>query len=460
MIAHEFYVSAKRFFESLFGRVSLILIFGLLIAHGLTLFWVGFERLQYGRNLMLSYLGRDIASSVAILNRVPQSERKEWLSRIERPDYRYVLKKIDHKNEEETEIAKAVRDAVTSTLGDSTIIGKAVHKKTKLGEQFELGIRLADESSITLIIDRPRIPISLSTLILLATQLLVLIGVSWLAVRSVIRPLHFLADAADHIDLNRTTLPLAEIGSSEVVRATRAFNKMRQRIDDHLRDRLRILSAISHDLQTPITRMRLRAELIEPIPLREKLQGDLANLQSLVEQGLAYAHSSQANRELPQSIDLNALLDGIVCDYVDAGLSVRLVGQSTTPLRVRALALKRLVINLLDNAIKFAGSAELVIAQSATNTCSIIVRDNGPGIPETELQSVMQPFYRIEASRNPDTGGAGLGLAIAYELAGAMGATLSLSNRASGGLEAELRIAPDKSRSEGMDFPSQKSLNS
>ena len=224
-------------------------------------------------------------------------------------------------------------------------------------------------------------------------------------------------------------------------RAAHAFNAMRTRIAGHLAERMCILAAVSHDLQTPITRMRLRVEMLSSGLARDKLQSDLCDLQALVEDGVAYARSAQANAEPVRAVDLNALLGALVCDYVDAGRTVQLLGVAPVPWQVRPLALKRLVTNLLDNAIKFAGGAELVIEQQTQpDAMDIVVRDRGPGIAESELQAVMQPFYRIESSRNRESGGAGLGLAIAEELAGALDATLSLCNRPSGGLEARLRL--------------------
>ncbi|MES2360740.1 MAG: ATP-binding protein [Pseudomonadota bacterium] len=430
----------QKVWGSLFGRLGVILFCGLAAAHALTLFWVLFERAQLGRSMMLAYMGRDIAASVAILDRVPQAERGLWLPRIERQDYRYILSATASMPQDESDLARVVRESVASAVGASRVGAKANVKPNDFGERIELGLLLDDGSPVTLQLDRPRIRISPVTATLLVIQLLILGLVTWLAVRATVRPLDHLADAADGLDLNRSARPLAETGPAEVVRAARAFNTMRQRIADHLAERLRILAAVSHDLQTPITRMRLRTEILESGPLREKLQSDLTDLQALVEEGVAYARSAQANGELARAVDLNALLDSLVCDYIDAGHDVRLSGSAPVPLTLRPLALKRLITNLLDNAIKFADGAELVIEQLRPGTIDLVVRDNGPGIPEAQLQAVMQPFYRIESSRNRATGGTGLGLAIAQELAGALDATLSLANRPSGGLDARLSI--------------------
>ncbi len=340
----------------------------------------------------------------------------------------------------ESELARVVRESVASAVGASRVGAQARVQAGAWGERIELGLLLDDGSPVTLQLDRPGVHISPVAAGLLLLQLLVLGVVTWLAVRATVRPLAHLADAADGLDLNRSARPLAETGPTEVARAARAFNAMRQRIAGHLAERLRILAAVSHDLQTPITRMRLRADLLASGPLRDKLQSDLADLQALVEEGVAYARSAQANGELARAVDLNALLDSLVCDYADAGHAVHLTGTAPVPLTLRPLALKRLITNLLDNAVKFAGGAELRIEQGEPGRIDLVVRDNGPGIPEAELHAVLQPFYRVESSRNRASGGTGLGLAIAQELAGALDATLSLRNRPCGGLDACLAL--------------------
>jgi signal transduction histidine kinase len=232
---------------------------------------------------------------------------------------------------------------------------------------------------------------------------------------------------------------IAELGPQEVVAAARAFNAMQQRIEQQLAERLHLLAAISHDLQTPITRLRLRAEQVSEPALRDKLLADLQAMQGLVEEGLAYARTAQAAQEPLQAVDLNALVDGLVCDAADAGHDAQLSGRIDTPLITRVQALRRLLTNLIDNALKFGGSAQ-VLLHSAPNLVQIAVLDRGPGIPEAALSRVLAPFYRLDSSRNRETGGTGLGLAIAQQLAMALGGDLSLHNRPGGGLEARLAL--------------------
>ncbi|WP_256346505.1 sensor histidine kinase, partial [Pseudomonas tolaasii] len=199
-------------------------------------------------------------------------------------------------------------------------------------------------------------------------------------------------------------------------------------------------AAISHDLQTPITRMKLRAEFMEDCAERDKLWSDLSEMEHLVREGVAYARSVHGATEASHRIDLDAFLDSLVFDYQDMHKQVSLSGKSAVVLDTRPHALRRVLVNLVDNALKFAGSAELEVGSTPAGELSIKVLDRGPGIAEDELVQVMQPFYRVESSRNRGTGGTGLGLAIAQQLAVAVGGSLRLSNRVGGGLCAEVRV--------------------
>jgi signal transduction histidine kinase len=183
---------------------------------------------------------------------------------------------------------------------------------------------------------------------------------------------------------------------------------------------------------------------MEDSPDKDKLSQDLDEVEQLVREGLDYARSAHGQTEPTARIDLNAFLDSLVCDYQDTGRAVSLAGACPGPLATRPRALRRVLGNLIDNALKFGGAAEVEIRpHPGGRGLSLFVRDCGPGIPEAELRAVLQPFYRVESSRNRGTGGTGLGLAIATQLASVLNGRLVLSNREGGGLSAELRLAPD-----------------
>lgn len=279
-------------------------------------------------------------------------------------------------------------------------------------------------------------------------QLVAAMVLSWLAARQATRPLSALADASEQFGGQRAFSPIPEAGPYEVARAAAAFNRMGRRIEQHLNERVRILAAISHDLQTPITRLRLRAELLDDAAARDKWMADLDAMQTLVAEGLAYARSKDRASEAARLLDLHALLDSIVCDYADAGQAVTLAGDEAVRMVTRPHALRRILVNLIDNALKFGGAAKVSL-DCTSQGVRINVCDRGPGIPPDQLDAVFEPFYRIETSRNRASGGTGLGLSIAAELAATLGGSLHLANRAGGGLEATLLLpaaANDKPR--------------
>ncbi len=217
---------------------------------------------------------------------------------------------------------------------------------------------------------------------------------------------------------------------------------MQARIAAYLKERMQLLAAISHDLQTPITRMKLRVEFMDASSARDKLWNDLEEMQHLVREGVAYARSMHGTTEAGCRVDLDAFLDSLVFDYQDSGQAVQLQGRSSAVIETRPHALRRVLANLVDNALKFAGAAQVEVERDAQGGARIQVLDNGPGIPEEELDEVLKPFYRVENSRNRDTGGTGLGLAIAQQLSLALGGRLTLANRATGGLCAQLELRP------------------
>jgi signal transduction histidine kinase len=274
----------------------------------------------------------------------------------------------------------------------------------------------------------------------LVAQLALLVLCTWFAVRQAIRPLVNLANAADALDPNKKTPRLSETGPSEVAYAATAFNAMRDRIANYLEERVQILAAISHDLQTPITRMKLRAEIAEESVEKDKLVQDLAEIERLVHEGIAYARSAHGNTEKSSRIDIGSFVESLAYDYQDTGKAVTVSEKIDGSIVTRPHALRRILTNLIDNALKFGGTAEICVQRSAEGSVLIRVLDRGCGIPADQLEAVMQPFFRLEQSRNRDTGGTGLGLAIAQQLALAIGGSLTLSNRDGGGLAAEISI--------------------
>jgi signal transduction histidine kinase len=421
--------------RSLFARVTLIIVIGLAVAQTLTFIAIQYERGIALRTLMMTGIERDIASSIMIIDRVPAAERGEWLTRLERRNYRFLLQGEVEGEAPRAESLVAFSDAITEALKPFK-----VEKVAQIRDQRDnvwMRVRLSDGSAVIVDARRVGMPVSNWVMWLLLAQLAVLTLCAWVAVRLVTRPLAELAAAADGLGPDLKGNALAEEGPTEVAHASRAFNAMQQRIAGYMAERVEILAAISHDLQTPITRMRLRTELMETGNEQVKFQQDLDEMHALVREGVTYARTLHGTSEPAVRVDADALLDTVVADYGDAGQAVALEGRVGAPIVARPQALRRVLVNLIDNALKFGTEVQVKLkVEDEGGRLVIAIVDNGPGIPEDQLAQVFKPFYRLEGSRNRDSGGTGLGLAIAQQLAAAMGASLRLSNRPQGGLEA------------------------
>jgi signal transduction histidine kinase len=273
-------------------------------------------------------------------------------------------------------------------------------------------------------------------LLSLGVLLVAVIGVSWVAVRWATRPLNALADAADELGRNINRPPMEEKGPLEVARAARAFNTMQARLAGYIRERTALLAAMSHDLKTPVTRLRLRSELLEDPQLRAKFTRDLEDMESMVGATLDFMRGLESD-ETAKPVDIMALLESLQADMRETGGDVQITGTALKPYLGRPQALKRCLANLLENAVKYGKSVLAVVDDNETRL-EIRIQDEGPGLPPSELEKVFEPFYRVEASRSRETGGTGLGLTIARSIAEVHGGQLTVRNRSEGGLEARL----------------------
>ncbi len=305
-------------------------------------------------------------------------------------------------------------------------------------------VRLPDQSRFVLTILPPRnfapppyLDLTAISLFVMSVALLAY----WVA-QMTMRPLGKLAQAAGNLgrDINHPPLPVR--GTTEIRQASAAFNAMQARIRQHITQRTHMLAAITHDLQTPLTRLRLRLEKVQDVPLREKLIDDLAAMQNMVREGLDLARSIDSS-EAMQSIDIDSLLDSVCSDAIDAGQAVQLQGQTGACILGRPLALRRCLVNLIDNALKYGQCAQVFIERGREFDSELIhirIQDQGHGIPPDQLQRVFEPFYRIESSRSREFGGTGLGLTIANNIAEQHGGRIILQNLPAGGLEACLSL--------------------
>jgi signal transduction histidine kinase len=263
------------------------------------------------------------------------------------------------------------------------------------------------------------------------------------AVRRLTAPVRVLAAAAEALGRDVNAAPLPEGGPEEIATAAVAFNTMARRIRRFVDDRTALLTAIGHDLRTPITRMKLRAEFLDDDELRTKLLADLAELEAMVASTLAFGRDARTSEKVV-AVDLAELIRTILDEAGDtnpeAAARLGYQGPSHFTLQVRSLAMKRALTNLISNAIAYGGSAQVRLEPPVGGWVAITVEDDGPGIPEAEIERVFEPFHRVETSRNRETGGTGLGLPIARDIVRAHGGDVVLSNRPHGGLAARITL--------------------
>ncbi len=309
------------------------------------------------------------------------------------------------------------------------------------GDKTEVWVALERGSWLRLALDT-RTPsagwvVHMTAQILLAV--LVLVVVSVLAARQITRSVRLFVSAAERLGVDVNSPPMPEEGSKELRQAARVFNTMQRRLQDYVNDRTRMLAAISHDLRTLLTRLRLRLEYIEDPEQRGRALADLEQMDAMLASTLSFARDD-ANQEQPVRVDLAKLLYTLVDDFTDLGHEVIYRGPESLTVVARPLALQRAIGNVLDNAVCYGGRAYLSLDSSA-GQCRIFVEDDGPGLDNEQLEAMFEPFVRGDPARNRGTGGTGLGLSIARSVMRSHGGDVLLANRPEGGLRVELTLA-------------------
>jgi len=315
---------------------------------------------------------------------------------------------------------------------------------TPWSDLIVLGFEFPDQGWLILHVPLPRprpwhSPTFLLAFVLMTAAAAVL---SFWAVRRLTRPVSLLAEAAERLGRDVNAPPLPEHGPDEVIRAAAAFNTMAARIRRFVQDRTFLLTAIGHDLRTPITRLKLRAEFIDDDEQRQKFMADLDELDAMVSATLVFGRDT-ADTEPAVAFDLVALLRTVLDDCADArpesADALSFTGPAHLTVTGRILALKRSFANLVNNAVKY-GDAARVALLVGDGVATVTVEDDGPGLPPDELERIFEPFYRVEDSRNRETGGTGLGLPIARNILRAHGGDVVLGNRAGGGARAVVTL--------------------
>ncbi len=271
----------------------------------------------------------------------------------------------------------------------------------------------------------------------IGVRLTVLILAAWIGARWLSAPIRQLAKAAHELGQNLDRPPIQMGGTQECVEATRVFNQMQQRIQQHMAERDRFLAAVSHDLRTPMTRLRLRLESVKDEALAGSIRKDLSEMDALIGSTLDYLKGSVAP-EAGVNTDIESLVSSLVDDEVDVGHPVTMQGNAR-PLIAQPLSLRRCLDNLVSNAVRYGSEAHVTLSDSP-DAVVIAVQDKGHGLDAQELAKVMEPYYRVEGSRNREHGGVGMGLAIASDIARRHGGSLTLKNAPQGGLIAQLTL--------------------
>ena len=252
------------------------------------------------------------------------------------------------------------------------------------------------------------------------------------------KPMRSLAAAAGRFGRGEAVDDLPEAGPAETRETVRAFNRMRDRLDRYVRDRTAMLASISHDLRTPITSLRLHAEFVDDEETKTRILAALDEMQRMTEDTLGFIREDM-QREETRTVDLHALLDSVAADLSELGHETAVADSGRILLACRAVGLRRAFRNLLENAAAYGVRATARIDRDGSGV-RVVIEDEGPGIPEADLERVFEPFVRLEASRSRDTGGSGLGLAIARSIVRGHGGDVHLENRADGGLRATVAL--------------------
>jgi signal transduction histidine kinase len=444
--------------KTLFGRMVLIVIGGMLLAQILGIAYVMQDRQRTQLQIRVTRAAQRAADLVRVLDTLSVVDRSSVMSAYH--SSRVTVGKLTEisalpqSDPELTEDAEELSNALRQFIGTEHRISTSMRHVNadavrdngsswlmRPGIVMQTAVALKDGEVISIRQEFANDQRQWIYVILYesAIRSVIVIVLLLIAVRWVTRPLSQMAQAAEELGANIERPPMPETGPTEVARAAHAFNRMQTRLVAFVKERAQALAAISHDLKTPITRMRLRTELLDDAVLREKFEKDLLEMETMVQSTLDFMRGAADEKIRP--IDMMAMLESLADDFADMGRTVEISGNLTSPYHGKAQALRRCMQNLIANAVEY-GSRAQVSAERTDQHFLLRVEDDGPGIPETELERVFEPFYRLEHSRNRANGGTGLGLSIAREIVYDHGGTITCSNRAEGGLRVQVVLPP------------------
>ena len=442
--------------QSLAGRLALLLMLTLFVAQVVTFALFAGERVMSFRNSFREELFVRLVSLAGLIEDSPPELRDRVLTATVAPGFHVSLDDaplVEEDRPREASLRQNFATALGKPLDDVHVMfrpPKPPRPDADIRDDRRMrppprwrgprtwvvvSVKLADGRWLNAFADRPPVPpLGRAFLASFLISAIAVASVGALGIGYASRPLRKLAGAADRLGRGESFEPLPESGPQETRQANVAFNRMRERLDRYIRDRTAMLAAIAHDLRTPITSLRLRAEFVEDEETRAKILETLAEMQQMAEAVLAFARGD-AESEESRATDISALVESVVQDTRESGRDARFEPSATATLKCRPFALRRAVGNLIDNAT-FYGVRARARVETQGGEVRIVIDDDGPGIPTDALERVFDPFVRLEASRSRETGGAGLGLSIARSIFRAHGGDLTLENRAEGGLRA------------------------
>jgi signal transduction histidine kinase len=453
--------------NSLFGQTLLVLVAGLMVSLAAGSWFYSVDRGEAVRAVGGYAAAQRITNLTRLVQETPREARERVVAALSDQSFRVLLSSRPPaiaSTDEDLAVAQAIKEFLVEQLAlgpareprvavlrlDGPPFagwhpmgpGPMMHGFGGFGmfRDLRVAIPLADGQWLSFATALPESGLTFSRQFLLsmAIMAIVVLAVSVWAVRRVTAPLASLSAAAERLGNDLNAPPMPEAGTVETQQASRAFNTMQARLRGLIENRTLMLAAISHDLRTPLTLLRLRAENVDNAAEREKMLGTIAEMEQMVAATLAFARD-QAEAEPRRPTDLSALLASAVHDMSDAGFDAAMEPAPAVVRECQPGALKRALTNLLDNAVKYGKRARAAIRETPA-AVEITIDDDGPGIPENELGRALQPFYRVEESRSRETGGVGLGLAIAASAVQAHGGELTLLNRPEGGLRARVSL--------------------
>ncbi len=450
--------------RTLRGQLVLLILLTFVVVQGISLWlFVDERRLAVRAALGLEAAGR-AANVVRLLEATPEALRRDILMAASSPLAMFEIAPdpvVDHDAHDmsgavarqlrsllpsdpdrviRVELHEVARPAPRMAADQVPPDMRRMHEAMMRGELSSVEMRLSVELgagewlNLTTRFHRPPIQWPWASILSYALTTLAIMAVAWITLSRLTGPLRRLATAAEALGRGETVEDLPEKGPEEVRRLTQAFNRMQARLTRFISERTRLLAALGHDLRSPLTALRVRAELVDDTETRERLTAIIGEMQEMVESTLSFARG-MVSAEETETVAMTPFLARLAEEMTALGPPVRLCESIPVSARIKPVAIRRALRNLIENAQRYGGGAELGLGRDG-DLLRIRIRDRGPGIPAADLDRVFDPFVRVEKSRNKETGGTGLGLSIASTVIHAHGGEIALRNHPDGGLEA------------------------